>query len=260
MFNCFSFKGVDAFYYYFQNKITKKPLYSTRVAFNTPGSKVNRNMAVELRLNEENQTASLGIITPWKILNANGAFVNSKMLKKVQLSLVLDQRTRYSILSEMALEASSIGMNLRPKFELQFPGHQPMSLSGSLDYKKNRNVAIDINIANFVKEPISLKGNISIDQKTMATKLISNIQLNTPWVQSKLQGFAEDKGNGIYRSRFIAFYNSGKKEERATFNFKFRNMNAEATKKINMKGYVFLINLYMILEDFLHEFYTHVQY
>ena len=215
------------------------PTYTTRVAFNTPGSKIDRDMSVELILSEGAKTASLALRSPWTSLNANGAFVNSKSLKKIQLSLVLDKKTTYSMLSEVAIVSRPIAINLKPTFELRLPGRQPMSLTGTLNYKKNSNVAIDLKMANVFKKPVAVKGNIAIDRKPKATKFTSNIQLNTPWVVSKFQGFAEAKTNGIYRSRIIAFYNLGKKQERATFNFKLREMNTKATKKINMNGYVF---------------------
>jgi len=71
-----------------------------RVSFNTPGSRVDRELTTEFHLDRQHQQIRLDVKTPWKKVNVRGSLVNEAVLKKALLSLTLDETTEYSVSAE----------------------------------------------------------------------------------------------------------------------------------------------------------------
>jgi len=72
-----------------------------RVSFNTPGSRVDRELTTEFRLDRRQREVQLDVKTPWKRLNARGSLVNEAALKKATLSVTLDETAQYSVSAEL---------------------------------------------------------------------------------------------------------------------------------------------------------------
>jgi len=72
-----------------------------RVSFNTPGSRVDRELTTEFHLDRRQRQLQLDIKTPWKKVNARGSLVNDATLKKAVLSAVLDETSEYSVSAEL---------------------------------------------------------------------------------------------------------------------------------------------------------------
>jgi len=72
-----------------------------RVSFNTPGSRVDRELTTEFTLDRRQRQVQLDIRTPWKTANVRGSLVNEDALKKASLSATIDGTTQYSISAEL---------------------------------------------------------------------------------------------------------------------------------------------------------------
>ena len=71
-----------------------------RMSFNTPGSRVDRELTTELHVDRQQQQVRLDAKTPWKKVNVRGSLVNEASLKKALLSATLDETTEYSVDAE----------------------------------------------------------------------------------------------------------------------------------------------------------------
>lgn len=72
-----------------------------RVSFNTPGSRVDRELTTEFHLDRQRRQVQLDVKTPWKKVNLRGSLVNNAVLKKAMLTAMLDKTTEYSIDAEL---------------------------------------------------------------------------------------------------------------------------------------------------------------
>ena len=72
-----------------------------RVSFNTPGSRVDRELTTEFRVDRQQRQVQLDVKTPWKKLNIRGSLVNSAALKKALLRATIDETTEYSFSAEL---------------------------------------------------------------------------------------------------------------------------------------------------------------
>jgi len=71
------------------------------MSFNTPGSRVDRELTSQLQLDRRRRRMQLDIKTPWKKVNVRGSLVNNVALKKAMLTATLDEITEYSIGAEL---------------------------------------------------------------------------------------------------------------------------------------------------------------
>jgi len=71
------------------------------LSFDTPGSRVDRELTTEFQLDRQRQQVRLDIKTPWKKANIRGSLVNEAALKKALLSATLDETTEYSASAEV---------------------------------------------------------------------------------------------------------------------------------------------------------------
>jgi len=71
------------------------------VSFNTPGSRVDRELTTEFRLNRQEREAQLNLKSPWKKLNVRGSLVNEAALKRAMLNATVDEITEYSVNAEL---------------------------------------------------------------------------------------------------------------------------------------------------------------
>jgi len=72
-----------------------------RVSFNTPQSRVDRELTMQFQLDRRQREVQLDVKTPWKRINARGSVVNSDALKKATLMATLDETSQYSVTAEL---------------------------------------------------------------------------------------------------------------------------------------------------------------
>ena len=79
-----------------------------RVSFNTPGSRVDRELTTEFQLDRQQRQMRLDVKTPWKKVNLRGSLLNEAALKKALLSATLDETTEYSITAELQVTCHNL--------------------------------------------------------------------------------------------------------------------------------------------------------
>ena len=75
--------------------------HTVRLSFNTPNSRIDRELTTEFILRRPQRQVQLNIKTPWKKINIDGNCVMNDDLKRATLGMLLDDRQRYSITTEL---------------------------------------------------------------------------------------------------------------------------------------------------------------
>lgn len=75
--------------------------HTVRLSFNTPDSRIDRELTTEFILRRPQRQVLVNIKTPWKKINIDGSCVDSAELKKANLKMMLDDTTEYSISTEL---------------------------------------------------------------------------------------------------------------------------------------------------------------
>jgi hypothetical protein len=72
-----------------------------RLSFNTPGSKVDREIFVDMTMDAANNKVSANLQTPWKVATIDGSLVNKAELKSARLEVTMDKKPAFSLVSEL---------------------------------------------------------------------------------------------------------------------------------------------------------------
>jgi len=113
-----------------------------RMSFNTPGSRVDRELRTELQLNRQQQRVRLDVKTPWKTVNVRGSLVNEASVKKALLSATLDETTEYSVDAELQVTLyllSVVAITRRRAAALRHNVLYSLQVSGALTLLVGRN-------------------------------------------------------------------------------------------------------------------------
>jgi len=81
-----------------------------RLSFNTPRSRVDRELTTELHINRRQRQVQLDVKTPWKKVNIRGSLVNEAAFKKALLTATLDETTEYSFTAELQVTRRHLQM------------------------------------------------------------------------------------------------------------------------------------------------------
>lgn len=72
-----------------------------RLAFNTPGSRVDREFVADYRLDQAARTLSAHLRTPWKEAIVAGSVINTPALKNANILMTVDGKYKYSAIAEV---------------------------------------------------------------------------------------------------------------------------------------------------------------
>jgi len=72
-----------------------------RVSFNTPGSRVDRELTTDLRLNRQQKQMRLDVRSPWKKVNIYVSLSNKAANKTALLRATFDETMEYSVRAEL---------------------------------------------------------------------------------------------------------------------------------------------------------------
>ncbi|XP_050403910.2 uncharacterized protein LOC126819756 [Patella vulgata] len=142
----------------------------------------------------------------------------------------------YSIIASLLHDYSSSSLKLIPNFELKTPSSSWAAISGSCEYKEDKRLIADINIAldTLMKKPISFSCNINrVARKNKQVKYLADLVLNSKLITMKVDGLVDRKRSGSTASRLIIDYNIPKsKKNKITLNSKYSDRSTKTLNKI----------------------------
>jgi hypothetical protein len=213
---------------------------TAHLAFTTPGSRVDREVTVDFKLDRPNKDLSLNLKSPWKKATVTGKLVDDATMKSATLRAMIDERVEYSITAELAI-AEDRGREVKytPNVRIVVPGRQPITLDGELTYTKGRKVMGSIAIRNALQEPITAEGSIELQKKRRSTKYNVNVQFSSPLLRGSVSGFTSviSDSSSVYATRADVNYQyrNGQKQ-RIVINHKLRDSSTANLKSYSTDG------------------------
>jgi hypothetical protein len=204
--------------------------HTVRLSFNTPESRVDRELTTEFILKRPERQIQLNIKTPWKKINIDGQCIINDDYKKATLSMLLDDRHQYSISSELQIaDGRRRGeKTYSPKLEIVRPGSQNIVLDGMISIS-DRKYDVRLALKNAFSEPITTDGYININEKRMSTKYDVSMQIGAPQFKGNLTGYTSRLTDGMMRtwsSRAVMVYTyRGGHREQFVINHKLRDQS-----------------------------------
>jgi len=193
-----------------------------RLAFNTPGSAIDRDFLVDFVLDRSKKSVTANFRCPWKKLALNGNFQNDPSQKGLTMSVMMDESMEFSLMSSMLIESSATERKYSPTLEVRIPGRKPMSVTGALTYNPSEMITGQLTMENVVREPVTLKGTISKDSKRNMDSYNANMVMRSPWLTVKANGGVDSK-SGLQKSSMALTYSYGTTKHRMSFDGRLKS-------------------------------------
>ncbi|XP_041357844.1 uncharacterized protein LOC121374798 [Gigantopelta aegis] len=143
-----------------------------QLAFDTPGSKVQRALSFDISMNHKQKQLDIIFLTPWKEASLQGKITNDRDLKKIAGVLIIDQTRRYSMISELSIKKMKNGYAYIPRIEFQHPGIQTVEMSGKIIIEKRSKIDVDLTLHGIRTNPLTIKSTIMNTDKESGVRLI----------------------------------------------------------------------------------------
>jgi len=215
---------------------------TARLAFNTPGSTVDREVTVDFRLDKPNKDLTFNLKSPWKKISVTGqAVYQPQQLMRSTLRAVVDDKQEYSVNAEMTIAELRTGeMKYTPSVRVVIPDREPITVDGEMQYLKNRKLSGKIEIKNAFRTPVTAEGTIELQDRKKTQKYDVNVQFSAPVVRGSVAGFVssiQDTSGQAWVSRADVNYQyqNGAKQ-RVVVNHKLRDMSTDNLKSYSMEG------------------------
>lgn len=163
---------------------------TARFSFNTPGSRVDRELVADFRLDSNNKDFSLNLKSPWKRAVITGMLQSDPSLKKAVLKAIMDETTEYSVTAEVRSEQRSNAVKYVPNIVVVWPGRQPMTLEGQVTYMKGRRAQGSLSVKNVLREPITIDGSLQMVNRSKQIKYDVSLQFSSPMLRGSVIGYA----------------------------------------------------------------------
>jgi len=207
-----------------------------RFSFTMPGSRTDRELTADFKLDRANKDLTFNLKSPWKKVAVTGQLVDQRALKRVTLKAIVDDRLEYSASADVAItEVSATETKYVPSVRVIIPGRETVTLDGELTYSRNKKVMFNMAIRNALREPITAEGSIAKTDKSKTIKYELNAQFASPVLRGSVAAFATNitDVNQAWTSRADVNYQymNGAKQ-RVVVNHKWRD-----TSNANLKSY-----------------------
>lgn len=213
---------------------------TVRVSFNTPGSRVDREMTANFRLDRPQKQVHLDVKTPWKKATVDGSLVNRPEVKQATLKAMIDDTNEYSFNAEIGIEKrGTTEFKFSPKLEIAIPNRQPILFNGTLNYTKGRKAEMKLALKNAFRDPITADGSMTVVEKPTSTKYDVSMQIGSPIFKGTLTGYtlnSRDHGNSWASRAELKYSYRGGRQERILLNHKIRDLSSNNLKTYSTDG------------------------
>jgi len=205
-----------------------------RLAFDTPGSSVNRKFDFDFELNRGDKKIRFNMITPWKTAGLNGEIINLDNEKRASLRFTIDDEHVYSAKTGLTIQRGRGFSKYTPTVEIRIPGREIITVQGGMEHQEGRKLDIDLSMNNLLEQPVIFRGSIQKESRRHRDRYNTDLQLQSSVLHAKVGGYVEKKNDGL-RSRLALDYGRGKKpEHRMVFNYKMRQHLTPSLRRVVM--------------------------
>ncbi|KAI1290052.1 Apolipophorin -like protein [Halotydeus destructor] len=208
-----------------------------RLAFNTPGSRVNREYATELQVStprDGSLGARLRVKSPVKTVEATASHKMNADEMNTRIEVTMDNKDKYAFEIGMDKESRGKKAEWKPKLNIQVPGAKPIILGGSvvLDQGRRSQLAFDLHsnqeAKQFFKGQLIKEGAISRD-----FKLSSDIQGDLGVVVFRIFGMGERQAKSMSSDVKIEYQRPNQRKHNIKMVGKVQNLSAGSLAKVN---------------------------
>ncbi|KAK6188791.1 hypothetical protein SNE40_004897 [Patella caerulea] len=130
-----------------------------QLAFDTPGSKIQRKISMDMVIDFKNKEVEVSATSPWTEMILKGNAILEEKQKAFIGRFVKDGK-RYEVRSIVDVNNEGKLTKLSPRIEVLRPAAKDIVLAGSVEIEGKKRFETDLSLTGVIDHPISLKGAI----------------------------------------------------------------------------------------------------
>ncbi|XP_076341847.1 uncharacterized protein LOC143242367 isoform X2 [Tachypleus tridentatus] len=206
---------------------TEKYIRRVLLSFNTPHSTVDREMTLDIQLNQQENSFDFKLRSPIKKFEVNAKYNNDEMEKKVDLRITMDNKEQLSFITSLRTEKSRKSLRLLPYIEIKIPNRRLVFAKGYLALVSGEKYSGQLTIQDLTEKPILLKGDVDVSNHG---RFEGEIEISSYILDTTVKGNI-DIGSGVITKLSVDYQVLGGKRENFDITGKFRNFSANSLTK-----------------------------
>jgi hypothetical protein len=208
-----------------------------RVAFNTPGSRVDREVSVELHLSTPRsgpKGARFVFKSPIKTIEASASQNFNDEEVSAKANLIIDREEQYEIQASLNKVSRGRKVEYQPLFKVVMPGMKPKTLSGSVTIDQGRKSQMAISLTNqasneFLRGSIVKDGSIALGK---SFRLSSDIRADLSFMTFRVFGAAEKSDSSFSSDISVEYQKARSQAEKVKLVTKVQNLSTRSLTKL----------------------------
>ena len=192
---------------------------TARIYMDTPGSRINRKLLVDFKLDRNGKTVDFNLDTPWKKTTVRSGLTNTEELKRFYGTVTVDGKDEYSLNAEVAIDKRSYSSQYVPKMEVRIPGRDRIILSGDIKHRPGKKAVFTMILKNVCEQPIKASGTVVTINESNHRRYETELDFSSQLLEGKLAAFVD-------RTKEMTKTYSSKLD----LSYKYRNQPEQAIK------------------------------
>ncbi|GFO07586.1 apolipophorin [Plakobranchus ocellatus] len=193
-------------YKLFAKRVENKKTSTVQISFNTPGSKINRVIMIDMSVNYPRKSIDAQVVTPWKKADFSGYAINKDKMKTISGSLTIDNSHVYAVTSEVKINQHKKKLHLTPLVEIRRPGADTIKLTGEIVKTGNKALQVELSLAGLKEQPYTFNSHFinGLKEKSLMTSVSADGgESEYSLAATSLLSFAEKKKKSVINVREV---------------------------------------------------------
>ncbi|XP_052775371.1 uncharacterized protein LOC128213563 isoform X2 [Mya arenaria] len=170
-----------------------------RVMFDTPGSRTDRHLELDVTLNKRDMDLSVTLTSPWKQANMQGSLIYAKKEVGVRGKLAIDGKLPYSLTAGISSDVTGNTVTYTPSLEVMSPSQQPIKIEGVVSAKGDMQFDAMVDVTGILKDPFSAQMTLHNKIKLVGFQGSVNLARNQQYALDATIGITSYKKKTLYK-------------------------------------------------------------
>lgn len=208
-----------------------------KVGFNTPGSSEDREVSLEVQLDNQGQGSNVARVTvksPMKNIEAIASQTLSDSEMSAQAELTIDQEKQFSVEAGILRLKKGRKTEYQPKFSLTMKNREPKTITGSLTLDQGRRSQMAFRLQDqsrneIVRGSLIKDGDLSVRNPF---RLSSDVRANLGFVNFRVFGSSERSETSFSSDVSVEYQLPNERSQKVKFVSKVQNLSTRSLTKL----------------------------
>ncbi|XP_022243893.1 uncharacterized protein LOC106460939 [Limulus polyphemus] len=206
---------------------TGKYIRRALLSFNTPHSSVDREMTLDIQLNQQENSFDFKLRSPIKKFGVNAKYNNDETEKKIDLRVTMDDKEQLSVITSLRTDRNTKSLRLSPYVEVKIPNRRLVFAKGYVAHVSGEKYSGQLTIQDLTEKPIVLKGDVDIKNRD---RFEGEIGISSYILDTTVKGNI-NVGSGVITKLSVDYQVLGGRRENFDITGKFRDLSVNSLTK-----------------------------